>query len=94
MAKAVAAGGHVVMLASHHCRSEAERYAMLAQRAKSRVEQDRHLRMKRSYELMARSADFDMALGELLDQLKAQGPRGALPAMPTVLSRALCCAAL
>ena len=58
------------MLASHHCRSEAERYATLAQGAKSRVEQDRHLRMKRSYELMARSADFDTALDKLLQQLR------------------------
>ena len=60
------------MLASHHCRSEAERYATLARGAKSLVEQDRHLRMKRSYELMARSADFDTALDELLHQLKGQ----------------------
>jgi len=60
------------MLASNHCRSEAERYATLARGAKSLVEQDRHLRMKRSYDLMARSADFDLALGELLHQLKGQ----------------------
>jgi hypothetical protein len=58
------------MLASHDCRSEAARYAMLAQGAKSRLEQDRYLRMKRSYELMARSADFDAALDELLQQWK------------------------
>jgi hypothetical protein len=49
------------MLASHHCRSEAARYAALAQGAKSRVEQDRYLRMKRSYELMA-AAQISMRL--------------------------------
>jgi hypothetical protein len=56
------------MLAAHHCRSEAERFTTLAQAANSCVEQDRCLRMKRSYELMARSADFDTALDKLLQQ--------------------------
>jgi hypothetical protein len=60
------------MLASHHCRSEAARYATLEQGAKSRVEKERYLRMKRSYELLARSADFDTALDELLQQLRGQ----------------------
>jgi len=60
------------MLASEQCRSEAAKYAALAQGAKSRVEQNRYLRMERSYELMARSAEFDAALHELLQQLKAQ----------------------
>ena len=63
--------GLVDMFASAHCRSEAAKYAALAQGAKSRVEQNRYLRMERSYE-MARSAEFDAALHELLQQLKAQ----------------------
>jgi hypothetical protein len=63
-------GGVVDMLALAHCRSEAARYAVLAQGAKSRVDENRYLRMKRSYELMARSAEFDAALRDLLQQLK------------------------
>ena len=58
------------MLAAQDCRSQAERHARLAQQAKSLQDRDRHLRMERSYELMARSADFGKALDELIQTLK------------------------
>jgi hypothetical protein len=48
------------------CRAQAERYGQLAQQARSSRDRDRLLRMKRSYALMARSAEFGMALDDLI----------------------------
>lgn len=52
------------------CRSKANHYAELAQRAKSVQDRDQLLRMQRSYDLMARSADFDVALNDLIQRFK------------------------
>ena len=58
------------MYAAQECRSKAEYYAKLAEGAKSDEERGRLLRMKRSYELMARGAEFSAALDETIQQLK------------------------
>jgi hypothetical protein len=51
-------------------RSQSDRYAELAQGAKSSQDRERFLRMKRSYSLIARSAEFDKKLGDLITRLK------------------------
>jgi|Tabmets5t2r1_1033131.scaffolds.fasta_scaffold70378_1 hypothetical protein len=58
------------MQAVDECRAKAEHYAKLAERAKSPDDRDRLLRMKRSYELMARGAEFDAALDDTIRELK------------------------
>ena len=58
------------MRQAHECRSKANHYAELAQAARSMQDRDRFLRMKRSYDLMARSADFGVELDDLIQRLK------------------------
>jgi hypothetical protein len=58
------------MYAAPECRSKAAYYAKLAEDAKSEDERDRLLRMKRSYELMARGAEFSVALDQTIERLK------------------------
>jgi len=65
------------MYDAKECRAQAERYGELAQRATLMRERDRFLRMQRAYALMARSADFDDALNELMEQLS--GRKSAVP---------------
>jgi len=63
------------MYEARECQSQAEHYARLAERAGSRRERDRLLRMKRAYELMARGAEFNASLDELMRRLKAPRDR-------------------
>jgi len=58
------------MRKAEECRLKANQYSERAKAASSMQERDRALRMKRSYDLMARSADFDAALGDVIRQLK------------------------
>ena len=55
---------------ARECRLKAEYYGELAQEARSVQDRDRFLRMKRSFDLMARSADFDDALDDLIRKLQ------------------------
>jgi len=55
----------------HEYRSRAEAYAELAQKATSSQDRERHLRMKRSYELLARSAEFGTSLDQLIQSFKS-----------------------
>jgi hypothetical protein len=50
--------------------SQADRYAELAEGARSSQDRERFLRLKRSYALIARSAEFDKALGDVIARLK------------------------
>ena len=56
---------------AHDYRSRAESYAQLALTAKSSQDRDRLLRMKRSYDLLARSAEFGSALDRHIQSLRA-----------------------
>jgi hypothetical protein len=58
------------MHAAQDLRLKAERYAELARGAKSPRERDLFLRLTRSYGLIARCADFDTALGDVIARLK------------------------
>jgi hypothetical protein len=58
------------MLPADHCRTLSERYDRLAWAAKSPEDRQRCLRLKRSYELMVRSADFGTRLDELIARLR------------------------
>jgi hypothetical protein len=58
------------MSKAHEYRSKAETYAELARNAASPHDRKRHLRMQRSYELLARSAEFGTSLDQLIEQLK------------------------
>src|SRR5262245_55382595 len=51
-------------------RSRAESHAELARSAASTQDRKRHLRMQRSYELLARSAEFAHALDQAIEHFK------------------------
>lgn len=51
-------------------RSRAESHAELARSAASPQDRKRHLRMQRSYELLARSAEFGHALDQAIEHFK------------------------
>jgi hypothetical protein len=53
-------------------RLQADRFAELARGAKSPEDRERFLRLKRSYVLIARSAEFDKSLGDLITRLSAK----------------------
>jgi hypothetical protein len=55
---------------SQEYRTRANAYAERALHARSLQERDQFRRMQRSYELLARSAEFDVSLNQLLVQLK------------------------
>jgi hypothetical protein len=58
------------MYAAQECRFKAEYFGKLAESAKTDDERNRLLRMKRSYELMARSREFSAALDQTIQRLK------------------------
>ena len=57
------------MLSAEECRNEAQRYQILAWEAKSAAKRDHYLKMIRSYELLARSADFGTSLDEVIARI-------------------------
>ena len=59
------------MSKANEYRARAESFAELARNATSPQDRKRHLRMQRSYELLARSVEFGASLDQLIERLKS-----------------------